>query len=128
MIMLYAVGSRLEKVIGKIKYSFIYFAGGICGGMAAMIYYGYAGTMMMYTICIGASGAVFAVIGGMVYTLVKYKGNIEGIYLKNVIIYILISVVYGLTTSGISLSAHVGGLVAGFVLACLSDIRKRGLY
>lgn len=126
MIMLYAIGTRLEKVVGKIRYSVIYFAGGFCGGMVAMMYYGHVGAEMMYTICIGASGAVFAVIGGMMYALIVHKGDIEGIYLRNVIIYILISIVYGLTTSGISLSAHIGGLIAGFVLAFLCYTGKRG--
>ena len=115
MIMLYFVGSRLEQVMGRLMYFIIYFAGGIAAGLCALTYYSIQGAD--YVVCIGASGAIFAVIGAMVYVLIVHRDRVYDMSLKGMIIYIVLSIVYGMSTPGISLSAHIGGLIAGFVIA-----------
>lgn len=80
----------------------------------------------MYTVCVGASGAIFGVIGAMIWILIRNKGRLEDMRLPRLIIFVVLSIYMGLTTAGVSLSAHMGGLAGGFVLAVLV-YRKDGL-
>ena len=79
-----------------------------------------------YIVSVGASGAIFGVIGAVVWILIRNKGNWKNISLRRILIYLIISIVAGLFDSGIGLMAHIGGFVAGFII-CMVLYRKRGV-
>lgn len=124
MLVLFFIGSDLERTVGRIKYLLLYFGSGLAGGIVSQIYYNRSGDL--YTVCIGASGAIYGVMGAMLWVLVRNKGRVQNIVLPRYIIGVLLSVFIGFTTSGVSQSAHIGGLVGGFLLALLI-YRKEGL-
>ena len=68
MLVLFVLGQRLEPVVGKIKFILIYLLGGLGGNIFSFI-------MEMksadYAVSAGASGAVFAVMGAMLYVVVE---------------------------------------------------------
>lgn len=125
MFVLYFLGESLESVVGHVKYLIIYLGSGLIGGIISQSYYYSIGKML--TPCVGASGAIFGVLGAILWILIISKGRNNKFTLARVIIYILFSIYIGFTSEGISLSAHIGGLIGGFVLAMLL-YRKRGIY
>lgn len=114
MLVLFVLGSRLEQVIGKIRFLFIYLLGGIAGNILSLFL---ELRIQEYSVSAGASGAVFAVMGGMIYVVVRNKGWLGDLSMKQILIMAAFSLYFGFTSSGVDNAAHVGGLLAGFVLA-----------
>lgn len=124
MFVLFFIGRSLENETGKWKYLLIYLGSGILGGIVSQLYYNGMGEQVL---CVGASGAVFGVIGAMIVVVAVNKGRVQDFTLPRLIIYVVLSIYLGMTSTGVSVSAHVGGLVAGLLIALLL-YRKRGLY
>ena len=71
MLVLFVLGSRLEQVIGKIKFLLIYLIGGVFGNVISLLI---ELRTQDFAVSAGASGAVFAVIGAMIYIVIRNKG------------------------------------------------------
>lgn len=114
MLVLLFLGDCLERNIGKIKYLLIYFLGGVGANLLSMYLEIRNGK---YFISAGASGAVFAVIGALIYIVIANRGRIENFTTRQLIIMAGLSLYFGMTSTGVDNAAHFGGLVSGFVLA-----------
>ena len=128
MIMLGAIGWNLEYEIGKIKFLIIYFASGLCGNILSAM-----GDIMIqeYAVSAGASGAVFGIVGALLYVAIRNRGRIGNVSGRGLAAMIILSLYYGFTSSGVDNLAHIGGLAAGFMLAVLlywKRHRKRRMY
>ena len=122
MIVLFFIGDNLERAVGRIKFTIIYLGSGIIGNLTAMwYYYNYD----PYVCCVGASGAIFGVVGALIYVLIVNKGRLEDLSLTRMLIYVALSIYLGISNGGVSNSAHIGGLIGGFILAAVL-YRKRG--
>jgi uncharacterized protein len=115
MLALYFFGRVAEKELGAKRFSAVYFLSGIAGGIA----YGLTGT----TPAVGASGCIFGVMGAAM--LIEPKKWIK-LYLIPLplgfiaILYVISQVALSampVETSGIAYIAHIGGLLAGSLLA-----------
>jgi membrane associated rhomboid family serine protease len=108
---LFQIGGEAEEVYGRAKYLCLYLVSGITSSLAVVI---------SDSAAVGASGAVFGVIGAMAVYGYK-RGGAYGQALKSSMIQWLI---YGLIISfmpGISLVGHVGGLLGGAAMAYFID-------
>ncbi len=123
MLVLFFIGDNLERAVGRIKYLIIYLGSGLIGGIVSQIYY--YQTTSNIVLCVGASGAIFGVVGALIYILIVNKGRAEDLTLTRILIFVGLSIYMGITSTGVSVSAHIGGLVGGFILAALL-YRKRG--
>ena len=116
MLVLFVLGQRLEPVVGKIKFILIYLLGGLGGNIFSFI-------MEMksadYAVSAGASGAVFAVMGAMLYVVIRNHGRIQDIFVRQMMIMAGFSLYFGFTSTGVDNAAHVGGMVCGFILAAV---------
>lgn len=121
MILLGAAGGRLEAVIGSFRYLILYLGAGLTGNLLSFYIMERTGDM---AVCAGASGAVFGMIGGLVWAAVRNKGRIEGLTLKGLLFMIALCLYYGITTAGVDNWAHLGGALGGFVL-CIFLYRKK---
>jgi membrane associated rhomboid family serine protease len=129
MYSLYWVGTLLEQVIGSWRFLLLYLAAGIAGSAGALL-------LTPNAITVGASGAIFGVLGAL-YVLerqgrIHSGGQIMGLIVLNLVItfafsgFAIGSHVTGLT---ISLGGHLGGLIGGFVLMMLMmRFRRNALY
>ena len=84
-----------------------------------------------YAVSAGASGAVFGIIGALLYVVIRNKGQIGTISGRGLVFMVILSLYYGFTSSGVDNLAHIGGLIAGFVLGVLlywKRNRKRRMY
>lgn len=116
MLVLFVLGSRLEQVIGRIRFLLIYLLGGIAGNILSLIL---ELRTQDFSVSAGASGAVFAVMGAMIYVVIRNKGWLGDLSMRQILIMAAFSLYFGFTSSGVDNAAHIGGLLAGFVLAVL---------
>jgi membrane associated rhomboid family serine protease len=105
MYSLYFAGTILEQVIGRWRFLLLYLGSGIAGSAGALV-------VSPNSITVGASGAIFGILGGLFVLerrgVLHSGGQIAGL--------IVLNLVFTLLVPGISLGGHVGGLVGGVVL------------
>lgn len=116
MLILALIGWNLELEIGKIKFLLIYFLSGIAGNVLSAWMELQAGD---FAVSAGASGAIFGLIGAAFYVAIRNKGQFGEISGRGLLFMIVVSLYYGFTSEGVDNFAHIGGLLAGFVLAVL---------
>ena len=113
MVFLFFVGCYMEEALGSIKYLVFYLLSGVGAGMVSMYY---DRLLELNAISAGASGAVFGVVGGLLYIVIRNKGRYEGIGLTGILIMVFGSISYGFMESGVDNAAHIGGFLCGFFL------------
>jgi rhomboid protease GluP len=129
MIVLLFVGDNLERAAGKFRYLFIYLSSGILAGITSISYNmwkDYGDFSFEHSVfSIGASGAIFGVVGAMLYIVIVNKGRLEDISTRQIILFIVFSLYGGIANSRIDQAAHVGGFLAGLLLAAILYRRPR---
>lgn len=121
MVMLILLGAYLERFVGKARYLAVYLIGGIAGNLLSMVLELRTGE---YAISAGASGAVFATVGGLLALLIVHRGRLADLTLRRVALMAILSAAYGFSSYGVNNAAHIGGLAAGFLTALL--LYRRG--
>ena len=112
MIGLFFFGSFVERALGHWRFLIVYLLGTI-GGSIMVLVLAKPFSQDWVTNNIGASGAVFAIIGVLLVPTRRLDRNITG-----VVLFVMLNFGYGLLVEGVSWQAHLGGLIAGFVLGC----------
>ncbi|MBQ7371207.1 MAG: rhomboid family intramembrane serine protease [Blautia sp.] len=118
MLSLFVLGGRLERTVGKIRFLMIYLSGGIAGNLLSL-YLESRNAGYEASVSAGASGAVFAVTGGLVYAVVRLRGRVEDLSARQVLIMALLSLYLGFAGTGVDNAAHIGGCLGGFILTFL---------
>lgn len=113
MIFLAALGEMLERVIGHVRFTVLYLISGVGGSLFSVANVVLSGKR--YT-AIGASGAVFGLIGAMLILVVINNGHYQGISIKRMIFAIAYMVYSGTRTERVDNAAHVGGLIFGVLI------------
>ena len=116
MFMLYATGEMLEAHLGKVRFILLYFLGGIFAGLGSCYYYY---NVEPYSVSVGASGAIMALIAAFAYMLFLNRNRIGGDVKFRIVlflIYILYNTVGQFNEEGIDNAAHITGLFAGLVI------------
>lgn len=108
MYALYILGDFTEKIYGVKKYLLIYFLSGITASLFSL----YLSPVMS----VGASGAIFGLLGSALVFAYYEKERIGKALITNIIVIILLNIVIGLSLPNIDISAHLGGFLAGVVL------------
>lgn len=116
MVVLVTMGWVLESEIGKIRFLIIYFASGFAGNLFSLWMQIKTGDL---AVSAGASGAIFGVIGALLYVAIRNHGRIGDISGRGLVFMVVLTLYYGFTSGGIDNTAHIGGLVAGFFLGIL---------
>jgi membrane associated rhomboid family serine protease len=113
MLSLFFIGTVVEIVYGKWRYLLIYLGSGIIGGIVTYF------LMPPDTIAAGASGAIFGVFGALgVFYLINRRA-VGGGAIGNWLFWLGLNIVFDLSNPSIGLLDHLGGLIAGVVLAFL---------
>ena len=121
MLMLWFIGGTLEPLIGKVRYIILYFSSGILAGIISVSY----NVLIDNTIIsVGASGAIFGVVGALVYVVLRSHGKEVNLSPKQVLLFAILSLFGGLANESVGNLAHFGGFVSGFLLAIVL-YRKR---
>ena len=72
-----------------------------------------------YRVSAGASGAIFGVVGGLLYAVIVNRGQLEDLTTRQLGIIVLLTAYHGFTSQGIDNAAHIGGLLLGVVLGII---------
>lgn len=122
MIILLALGSRIEHIIGKIGFIIVYFLTGMIASVSSLIscytghYYDHAG---------GASGAIFGLLGIMIIFAFCNKGHVSGISMRSLIMLSVLTFINGYLSEGIDNDAHLGGLLSGLIIGVIIILYKQ---
>jgi membrane associated rhomboid family serine protease len=109
MLALYALGPGLEAAIGRTRFLLLYFVSGLAASATVMWLSGQNSQTL------GASGAIFGLMGALIVVAVKVRGDVRSI-LTWVGINFVITVVFA---SFISWQGHLGGFVTGLLVGAI---------
>lgn len=114
MISLYFLGSFAEVSFGRGRFLALYFISGIAGGLA-YLYFG-----AFNSPAVGASGAIFGLLGGVFgFAIRRGTFSMRNPIINQLLILTAINLFLGATIPNVSNTAHIGGLVGGFVFGYL---------
>ena len=111
MFSLYLIGRGVEQYFDTKSYLIVYLFSGLLGGLASLY-------MHPESVGVGASGAIFGIFGAMAGFFLAHREKIEAhtkAFMKDFAIIIGINLVIGFSIPSVDVSAHVGGLIAGFI-------------
>ncbi|WP_328537805.1 rhomboid family intramembrane serine protease [Streptomyces sp. NBC_00344] len=106
MLSLWWIGAPLEAALGRVRYITLYLLSGL------------AGSALTYLVAspsqpsLGASGAVFGLLGATAVLMRRLNYD-----MRPIIVLLVINLVITFYFSGIAWQAHIGGLVAGVIVA-----------
>lgn len=108
---LYIFGSKIEKYCGRVKTLTIYLVSGIAGGLlSAYFNTGFS---------VGASGAIFGLLGALFAISKKTGKQIDGLSYMAIAVLVVVSIGMGLLEPQIDNFGHIGGLIGGFIMGIL---------
>lgn len=107
---LYVIGSQIENFMGRWKYLVIYLVSALTGSLLSILLNNGAS--------IGASGAIFGLMGSLLYFGYHYRVYLGTVLKSQIIPLILINLLIGFMSTGIDNYAHIGGLIGG----CLATV------
>lgn len=116
MLVLYVLGEYLEPVLGHGRYVLFYLLCGVGANAVSLAKMMAEGTA---PVSAGASGAIFGVIGGLLYAVLANRGRLEGLRTRQLVVVIVFSLYFGFTSGGVDNAAHIAGLVLGVVLGAV---------
>jgi membrane associated rhomboid family serine protease len=116
MYLLYILGQMLEPAIGHLRFAALYFTSLLAGSFGALV-------LDPNALTVGASGAVFGLMGGAVVAL-RARGFDP--MTSGIPALILLNLVLSFTFSNISIGGHIGGLIGGAAAAfALVEVGER---
>ena len=124
MLILFYIGEEVEKKAGHLKFTLLYFISGFIGGIFSMGVELYTGERYS---SVGASGAIFGVIGGLLFLVIAGGGRIDEVTTGRIVFIIVFSLYTGFTAQGGNNTAHIGGLICGIAVMALMWVCSRGL-
>lgn len=125
MIILFILGDNMERALGHVKYLVFYLVCGVGANIVSMMVNVMQGDVVVSA---GASGAIFGVIGGLLYAVVINHGRLEDLSTRQLAVMILCSLYFGFTSTGVDNVAHVAGLLIGIVMAVLLYRKPKPAY
>lgn len=114
MLVLFVLGEKLENCLGHVKYLLFYILCGIGANLISLQFYLKSGEL--FTMSAGASGAIFGVIGGLIWIVYRNRGRIGDMNSRQLVLMAILSLYLGFTSTGVNNAAHVGGLAIGIIL------------
>ena len=114
---LYVIGSQIETFYGKVRYTLIYLLSGVIGGLFSCV--------LTDGISAGASGAIFGLLGSLLYFGYHYRVYLGNVLKSQIIPMILINLGLGFVLSGIDIYADIGGLIGGVLVSMAVGVKYK---
>jgi membrane associated rhomboid family serine protease len=105
MLALYWIGTIVEQALGTPRFLLVYFVSGLAGSAGALWF------SSQFAVTVGASGAIFGLIGALLILEYLATGSLMG----QAMVLILVNLAMTFAVPGISIGGHVGGLAGGIV-------------
>lgn len=111
-------GPALEKMIGSIRFTIVYLVTGISANVATLF------LEPLTYIHVGSSGAIFGIFGYYISILILQKHRMSKDNKQLLITITVISIIMTFVQPQINVTAHLFGLISGFLIGLLS-LRKK---
>ncbi|WP_352399762.1 rhomboid family intramembrane serine protease [Anaerotignum sp.] len=117
-IFLFYFGVKAEYLLGKWRYLALYMISGLCGGLFSIAFHN--------VLAIGASGAIYGLLGAMLILTKKYGPRYTQMNYSTMLLLAFTSIGFGFLDMGVDNFAHIGGFLGGIVvfLFYMRDERK----
>ena len=119
MYSLYVIGPQLESFFGKIKYTIIFIGSGIIGNLLSMAF------LQNSFVSVGASGAIFGLLGAILYFGYHYRVYLSGVIKSQIIPLIILNLAIGFMATSIINLAHIGGLIGGVLVSMAVGVKYK---
>lgn len=119
MYALYIIGTQVESYIGKPKYLAIYLISGLIGNLLSCVVNG------INTISLGASGAIFGLMGALLYFGYHYRLYLDNALRTQIIPLIALNLMIGFIFPNIDNGAHIGGLAGGLFITMALGVKNK---
>lgn len=115
MVGLWSIGQLVERIYGHRPYLLIYLGAALAGSGLSLHF------AAQRLVSVGASGAVFGIAGALLVAVFQHRARLPKVFgrqnLSGMGFFVFYSLMQGFTHGGIDNGAHVGGLLAGALLA-----------
>jgi rhomboid protease GluP len=101
---LFDLGAQVEEIFGGARMLVIYFVATITGFLVSAF---------IGHVSLGASAALFGLVGAMIAVGTRYRGGIGDMIRAVYVRYLIYLLIFSLLP-GVDMAAHIGGLVGGF--------------
>ncbi len=129
---LWDAGPIAERFYGNVQFALIYLVAGLLGSLASLFF------AARVSVSIGASGAVFGVVGALLAAVVTKHRHMPPELARTMrtstLAFVGYSLFMGFAVAHIDNAAHIGGLIAGFGMASVmsekfdwDEYQRRGL-
>ena len=108
MLALWFLGPQLEQAIGRWRFLALYLLSALAGSV--LVYW----ASPEFQATLGASGAIFGLMGGLVVVAFKVHGDVRGI-----LVWVGINAIFTLTVPNVSWQGHLGGFLGGALVAAI---------
>lgn len=115
---LFVIGSQMESFQGKLKFSLTYLYSAVTASLLSTVLFG--GNS------VGASGAIFGLLGSMLVFGYYYRVFLGGVMKSQIIPIILFNLFIGFASGGlIDNYAHIGGLIGGILVTIALGVKYK---
>ena len=115
---LYIIGSQIESFMGKYKYIIIYLFSAVGASLLSIVISKYPS--------IGASGAIFGLMGSLLYFGYHYRVYLGTVIKSQIIPLIVVNLIIGFIFNGqIDNYAHIGGLISGIFITMAVGVKYK---
>ncbi|MBE5818882.1 MAG: rhomboid family intramembrane serine protease [Clostridiales bacterium] len=116
---IFVYGPLVERLYGRARFVIIYLISGI------------AGSVLSYSFStapsVGASGAIFGLIGCMFYFREQHPELFSMVFGKRLFVVLGINLLIGLIQPGIDIYGHIGGFLGGFMASWITGLYKENV-
>jgi membrane associated rhomboid family serine protease len=114
MLALWWFGQPLEHALGRGRFLLLYVVSGLAGSAGALL------LSSMFVATVGASGAIFGILGAAL--VLERQGSL--VFGGQALTLIVINLVFTFAVGNISIGGHIGGLIGGIL--CLFALSRFG--
>ena len=118
MYALYIIGPQIENFFGKWRYLIIYLGSGLVGNLLSIAF-------NLGTFSLGASGAIFGLLGSLIYFGYHYRVYLDSVIKSQIIPLIFLNLCIGFMFTGIDNAAHIGGLIGGVLFSWTVGVKYK---
>lgn len=119
-IFLYYFGFKAECLLGRGRFLTLYLLSGLMGGIFSVVFHD--------VLAIGASGAIYGLLGAMLILTKKYGSKYTQMNYGTMLLLAFASISFGFLDMGVDNFAHIGGFLGGILvfLYYMKNHRKNG--
>jgi rhomboid protease GluP len=119
MIFLFGLGQMIECAIGHARFLIIYMFSGLGASIISMLYSATSGTIYR---SVGASGAIFGLVGALFILVMVHNGRFGHISMRRFLFALFYMIYSGVRMQYVDNAAHIGGLICGIFIMALINL------